>query len=286
MYSIKKSILLACMAGSIGSAHAGVWQDFRNSCSGLYTACAKSVNDNASAISANTCNAYASCVDSANKNANALATSVTTTVGNMRDSIVNTASNVKDTTVKVTAPVVHPVVSVTKSVANGIANTAIFTYEHPFLVGSAALAATAAYLAYCKNHAFRAGSAITKARAITEYMDDADAMPSTSLAYWHYYGAQNKPEWQTCADILENWEEVYQTFKNEKANGAAESDLCFINRMTKELDAEKKSLNAPFKDLKNALAEYHLLPSAQSHQDRCKDNYVNQVIASHMDTLA
>lgn len=281
------------MAGSIGSAQAGVWQNFKDSCNGLYVACAKSINNNASTLSTKACNAYAYCIDSTSKNANALATSVSTTAGNVRESVTNTASNVresvvtaagdlKDKTIKVTTPVIKPVVSATKSIANGIANTAVFSYEHPFIVGSGALAATALYLSYCRNHAFNAGSSIGKAQAITEYMDDADATPQGLLAYWRYYETQNKAAWKNSADILANWEEVYDSFKLEKANGHSEGDICFINRMTKELDAAKKPLNSSLKELKNALAEYHLAPSTESHQDRCKNNYVNQVIARHM----
>jgi hypothetical protein len=282
MNSMKKLILLTCLAGTVSSLNAGIWQNFKDSCNGMYVACANSIHNNASALSTKACNAYASCINSTAKNANALATSVSTTAGTVRESVVNTAGNLKDSTIKVTTPVIKPVVSATKSIANAIAHTALFTYEHPFIVGSGALAATAAYLSYCRNHAFKAGSSISKAQAITEYMDDADATPQGLLAYWRYYETQNKVAWKNPADILANWEEVYDVFKAEKANGNSEGDLCFINRMTKELDAAKKPLNSILKELKNALAEYHLAPSTESHQDRCKNNYVNQVIARHM----
>ncbi|GMU19006.1 MAG: hypothetical protein AMXMBFR12_01980 [Candidatus Babeliales bacterium] len=288
MNSMKKVILLTCLAGTVGSMNAGIWQNVKDSCSGFYAACAKSVNENTTALSTSACKMYASCIDTLHTNKDAavtgigaMGTKIATTASNTRETISNGVTSAGQTVVKVTAPVVNPVVSATQSIANGVTNTAIFTYEHPYIVGSGALLATVAYLKICRNNAFNAAIAINKAKDITDCMDDADLVPKSSLLYWHYHGTQ-KTTWKNSADILANWEEVYNAFKAEKGNGASEDDICFINRMTKELDAAKKPLNSILKELKNALAEYYLAPSTQSHQDRCKNNYVNQVIARHM----
>lgn len=277
------------MAGSVAGMHANVWHNFKASCGGLAASCAKSINENSSALSTKACNAYASCVATLVSNKDAavagignFSTKVATTASATRESISQGVSNAGQTVVKVTAPVVNPVVSATKSIANGVVSTATFSYEHPYIVGSGALLVTAAYLKVCRNNAFNARGALNKAQDITQYMDDADGTPKGLLPYWHYHEAHNKDAWKTSADILDNWEDVYREFKQEKGNGALEGDVCFINRMVLALDEAKKPLNKALKELKEALAEYHLIPSTESHQDRCKNNYVNQVIARHM----
>lgn len=289
MNSFKKLILFSCMAGSVAGMHANVWHNFKASCSQFATACAKSINQNSSALSTKACNAYASCIDTLRINKDAalmglgnVGTKIATTASNTGESLSQGATSAGKTIVKVTAPVVNPVISATKALANGAVNTLTFTYEHPYIVGSGALLATAAYLKICRNNAFNARNAIAKAQALTEGMDDVDSVPASSLAFWKYYEDVNNVAIKNPADIITHWDQVYDAFKSEKGNGFAEDDVCFIKRMTAELDAAKKQLNSALKDLKNALAEYHLAPSMQSHQDRCKNNYVNQVIARHM----
>lgn len=289
MNSFKKLILLTCLAGTASSINAGIWQNFKDSCNGVAIACAKSINENSSTVSTKTCNAYASCIDTLRTNKDSavsgigkLGTKITATTSHTCQSLSQGINNASQAVVRVTVPVINPLVSATKSVASGVANTAIFTYEHPYIVGSGALLATIAYLKMCRNNAFNAVAVITKAKAATEGMDDADLVLKSSLAYWSYYELQNGISMKNPADILANWEQVYEAFKLEKANGASEGDICFIKRMTLELDATKKPLNSIIKDLKSALAEYHLIPSTMSYHERRINNYVSQVITRHM----
>lgn len=265
MNSFKKVILLTCVAGSASSMHAGRWQDFKDSCSGLYAACANSISSNSSALSTKACDTYASCVNSVHTN----------------------ASNIKEATIKVTAPVVNPAVSATKSVANGIANTARFTFEHPLLIGSAALAATVAYLAYCKNSATPTAKdqeIITQAKKITDHMFDLDAEEFDKIAYWRFHVTQDEQVWPTAADIMANQDVVYPALIEKFGNGSVNSvqeQIAFIDTLDKQIDASKNKIAPSLLKLKKMLAKYYIMPSTRSAVDRQTNNYVTELIREY-----
>lgn len=275
MNSMKKLILLTCLAGSIGSAQAGIWQDFKNSCGSLLAACTKSLNDNASVISTKACNAYASCIDTTTKNAQAMASSVS-----------NTASNVKDNTVKIATPVIQPMVSTAKTGANGISTAAQFTSENPKLVGSVALASIAAYLAHCRNATAHWLADIKEVQTIVNAIS-----PNNNFKNWRVKAEAGKPAWNI-ADLMKNPERTYGALKIERGS-IGESDNAFIakmlgNRSKKgELQEEQDLLEAQAEKVKSVcLAHSNLLPSLRSHEYKKNNNFVTKLIQDRIDAMA
>lgn len=269
MNSIKKAILLTCLAGSVTSMHAGRWDNFKNSCSGLYTACVQSLGNGSNTVSTRVCDAYASCVKAMCNRAHSVATTAS-----------NTASTIRDTTVKVTTPVV----SAAKTSASGVANAAQFVYEHPLLVGSGISAAAAAYLAHCRNSAALTAKdteAIAQAMQITEHMFNEDVVPFDKIAYWRFYATEDKRAWNTAADIMADEEAVYADLRLDFGSGSTQSDIAFIDELDKKIDESKKKLAPCLTKLKKALAKYYIVPSTRSVQDRQVNNYVSELVKEY-----
>lgn len=274
MNSIKKALLLTCLAGSVASMHAGRWDDFKNSCSGLYTACVQSLGNGSNTVSTKVCDAYASCVKAMCNGAHSVATTAS-----------NTASTIKDTTVKVTTPVITPVVSATKSSANGLVTAAQFTYENPKLVGAGILATIASYVAYCRNSTQNWYPAIDQAKQITSNIDT-----HINLKDWRTIKANNEPA-LSIAEIVAGGNldprthlySVYASFKKDKGNTGESHDV-FIDRMSVKLAEDQKNLKVQKDNLKKyCLSECYILPSLRSrfyHEDNnFVDNLINERIS-------
>lgn len=291
MSSMKKVILLTCLAGTVGSMNAGIWQNVKDSCSGFYAACAKSVNENTTALSTSACKMYASCIDTlrTNKDAavtgiGAMGTKIATTASNTRETISNGVTSAGQTVVKVTAPIVNPVVSATQSIADGLASTAQFSYEHPKLVGSVALAATIAYVAHCRNATQHWLPDLKEVQSTLNSIN-----PNNNFKDWRVKGQANKPAW-SMADMMSNPQRTYAALKIERGN--SESDNAFIlrmlgNRSNKgELQLEQDILQAQADKIKSVCLAYsHMLPSIRSHEYHKNNNFVTKLIQERINAM-
>lgn len=281
MNNFKKLILLSCMAGSAGSAKAISWQEVKNSCAGLYGACAQSIQNRSSAVSTGACNMYQSCINFVCKNAS----NATSAASSLKNSTLIKVGNLCDATTQATAPVVQPVVATAKTGANSVVSAARFTYENPKLVTFAGFATTAAYLAHCRNATLHWLADLKEVQANLNAIN-----PNTNFKDWRVKHQLDKPAW-SIADIMGNKRRTYAALKLERGT-IGESDNAFIDRMLGkdlnegQLQKEQNILNAQAEKIKShCLAHAHILPSFHAHEYKKEHNFVTSLIQERIDAM-